>query len=195
MANEDGTVWVSFNGEIYNHTALRPGLEARGHRFASRTDTEVIVHLWEEEGIRCVEHLDGMFALAIFDARTGELFLARDRLGKKPLYYAQPPGGFVFGSEIKALLEHPAISPGARRGGLPPLPDLRLHAGAADDVRGRAQARARRADAGQARRHDGLRRLLVADGRAADGGARRDERGRAAASGCSSSCAARSPSA
>jgi asparagine synthase (glutamine-hydrolysing) len=111
MANEDGMVWVSFNGEIYNHTALRPGLEARGHRFASRTDSEVIVHLWEEEGIRCVEHLDGMFALAIFDARTGELFLARDRLGKKPLYYAQPPGGFVFGSEIKALLEHPAIHP------------------------------------------------------------------------------------
>ena len=110
MSNEDGTVWVSFNGEIYNHAALRPGLEARGHRFASRTDTEVIVHLWEEEGIRCVEQLDGMFALAIFDSRTGELFLARDRLGKKPLYYAQPPGGFVFGSEIKALLEHPAIS-------------------------------------------------------------------------------------
>ncbi len=111
MANEDGTVWVSFNGEIYNHTALRPGLEARGHRFASRTDSEVIVHLYEEEGIRCVEQLDGMFALAIFDTRTGELFLARDRLGKKPLYYAQPPGGFVFGSEIKALLEHPAVSP------------------------------------------------------------------------------------
>lgn len=111
MANEDGDVWVSFNGEIYNHAALRPELEARGHRFASRTDTEVIVHLWEEHGIHCVEHLDGMFALAIFDQRTGELFLARDRLGKKPLYYAQPPGGFVFGSEIKALLEHPAISP------------------------------------------------------------------------------------
>src|SRR3954467_6174037 len=111
MANEDGTVWVSFNGEIYNHAALRPGLEARGHRFMSRTDTEVIVHLWEEEGIRCVERLDGMFSLAIFDGRTGELFLARDRLGKKPLYYAQPPGGFLFGSEIKALLEHPAITP------------------------------------------------------------------------------------
>jgi asparagine synthase (glutamine-hydrolysing) len=111
MANEDGTVWVSFNGEIYNHEALRPELEARGHRFASRTDTEVIVHLWEEEGIRCVERLDGMFALAIFDTRTGELFLARDRLGKKPLYYAQRPGGFLFGSEIKALLEHPSVSP------------------------------------------------------------------------------------
>src|SRR3954469_15482865 len=111
MPNEDGTVWVSFNGEIYNHAALRPELEQRGHRFASRTDTEVIVHLWEEEGIRCVERLDGMFSLAIFDGRTGELFLARDRLGKKPLYYAQPPGGFVFGSEIKALLEHPAITP------------------------------------------------------------------------------------
>ena len=111
MGNEDGTVWVSFNGEIYNHQALRPALEQRGHRFASRTDTEVIVHLWEEEGIRCVERLDGMFSLAIFDGRTGELFLARDRLGKKPVYYAQPAGGFVFASEIKALLEHPAISP------------------------------------------------------------------------------------
>src|SRR5206468_12881023 len=86
-------------------------LEQRGHRFASRTDTEVIVHLWEEEGIRCVERLDGMFSLAIFDGRTGELFLARDRLGKKPVYYAQPAGGFVFASEIKALLEHPAITP------------------------------------------------------------------------------------
>jgi asparagine synthase (glutamine-hydrolysing) len=111
MSNEDGTVWVSFNGEIYNHAALRPELEQRGHRFGSRTDTEVIVHLWEEEGIRCVERLDGMFALAIFDGGTGELFLARDRLGKKPLYYAQSPGGFVFGSEIKALLQHPAITP------------------------------------------------------------------------------------
>jgi asparagine synthase (glutamine-hydrolysing) len=110
MSNEAGDVWVSFNGEIYNHAALRPQLEQRGHRFASRTDTEVIVHLWEDEGIRCVERLDGMFALAIFDGRTGELFLARDRLGKKPLYYAQPPGGFVFGSEIKALLEHPAVA-------------------------------------------------------------------------------------
>ena len=111
MANEAGDVWVTFNGEIYNHEALRPGLEQRGHEFRSRTDTEVIVHLWEEEGIRCVERLDGMFSLSIFDERTGELFLARDRLGKKPMYYAQPPGGFVFGSEIKALLAHPAISP------------------------------------------------------------------------------------
>src|SRR4051794_28886638 len=110
MANEDGTVWVSFNGEIYNHAALRPGLEERGHRFGSRTDTEVIIHLWEEEGIRCVERLDGMFSLAIFDGRTGELFLARDRLGKKPMYYAQPPGGFLFASEIKGLLEHPALT-------------------------------------------------------------------------------------
>ena len=111
MSNEDGNVWVSFNGEIYNHAALRPGLEQRGHRFRSRTDTEVIVHLWEEEGIRCVERLDGMFSLSIFDERTGELFLARDRLGKKPMYYAQPAGGFLFGSEIKALLAHPAVSP------------------------------------------------------------------------------------
>jgi asparagine synthase (glutamine-hydrolysing) len=111
MPNEDGTVWITFNGEIYNHLALREELEAKGHRYRSHCDTETIVHLYEEEGPRCVERLHGMFAIAIWDTRRRELFLARDRLGIKPLYYAQPPGGFVFGSEIKALLAHPAISP------------------------------------------------------------------------------------
>ena len=111
MPNEDGTVWITFNGEIYNHLALREELEAKGHRYRSNCDTETIVHLYEEEGARCVERLQGMFAIAIWDSRRRELFLARDRLGIKPLYYAQPPGGFVFGSEIKALLAHPAISP------------------------------------------------------------------------------------
>jgi asparagine synthase (glutamine-hydrolysing) len=110
MPNEDGTVWITFNGEIYNHRELRRELEAKGHVYRSQTDTETIVHLYEEEGPRCVERLDGMFAFAIWDARRRELFLARDRIGKKPLYYAQPPGGFVFGSEIKALLEHPGIT-------------------------------------------------------------------------------------
>src|SRR4051812_47876792 len=83
MPNEDGRVWVTFNGEIYNHEELRRDLERRGHRFRSHTDTEVIVHLYEEQGARCVESLDGMFALAVWDDADGELLLARDRLGKK----------------------------------------------------------------------------------------------------------------
>lgn len=111
MPNEDGSVWIAFNGEIYNHRALRAELEAKGHKYRSQTDTETIVHLYEEEGERCVERLHGMFAFAIWDSHRRALFLARDRLGVKPLYFAQPAGGFVFGSEIKALLEHPAITP------------------------------------------------------------------------------------
>ena len=111
MPNEDQTVWITFNGEIYNHRALRSELEAKGHRYRSNTDTETIIHLYEEEGPRCVERLQGMFAIAIWDERRQELFLARDRLGIKPLYYTQPHGGFAFASEIKALLAHPAVSP------------------------------------------------------------------------------------
>ena len=111
MTNEDGTVWITYNGEIYNHAALRTELEARGHVYRSHTDTETIIHLWEEEGPRCVERLQGMFAFAIWDERRQELFLARDRLGVKPLYYASRPGGLVFGSEIKSLLAHPAVVP------------------------------------------------------------------------------------
>jgi asparagine synthase (glutamine-hydrolysing) len=104
MANEDRTVWVVFNGEIYNHAALRPELERRGHTYASRSDTESIVHLYEEEGERCVEHLQGMFAFAVWDWPRGRLFLARDRLGIKPLYYACTQDEILFASEIKALL-------------------------------------------------------------------------------------------
>jgi asparagine synthase (glutamine-hydrolysing) len=110
MPNEDGTVWITYNGEVYNHRKLRPELEAKGHVYRSQTDTETILHLYEEEGPRCVERLQGMFAFAIWDERKRELFLARDRLGIKPLYYAHLPGGFAFGSEIKALLEHPAVT-------------------------------------------------------------------------------------
>jgi asparagine synthase (glutamine-hydrolysing) len=110
MSNEDGTVWLTFGGEIYNHREIRPELEAKGHVYRSQTDTETIIHLYEEEGPRCVERLHGMFHYAIWDTRSRELHLARDRLGKKPIYYAQPEGGFVFGSEIKALLAHPSLS-------------------------------------------------------------------------------------
>jgi asparagine synthase (glutamine-hydrolysing) len=104
MTNEDGSVWIVFNGEIYNHAALRPGLEARGHRYHSRSDTETILHLYEEEGERCVERLQGMFAFALWDRPRRRLLLARDRLGIKPLYYAITPRELIFASEIKALL-------------------------------------------------------------------------------------------
>jgi asparagine synthase (glutamine-hydrolysing) len=111
MPNEDGTVVLTYNGEVYNHAELRGELEAKGHVYRSHTDSETIVHLYEEEGPRCVERLHGMFAFAIWDARRRELFLARDRVGVKPLYYARLPGGFLFGSEIKALLAHPGLKP------------------------------------------------------------------------------------
>jgi asparagine synthase (glutamine-hydrolysing) len=109
MANEDGSVWIVFNGEIYNYRALRDELLAKGHVFKTESDTEVIVHLYEELGARCVERLRGMFAFAIWDARNGSLFLARDRVGIKPLYLHTGPEGLAFASEVKALLELPWI--------------------------------------------------------------------------------------
>lgn len=109
MSNEDGTVWVAHNGEIYNFQALRDRLERQGHRFRSRSDAEVIVHAYEEYGEDCVSHLDGMFAFAIWDVVQRRLLLARDRMGEKPLYYYAGPDAFVFGSELRALLEHPAV--------------------------------------------------------------------------------------
>jgi asparagine synthase (glutamine-hydrolysing) len=110
MSNEDNSIWLVFNGEVYNHAEYRPLLEARGHRFRSRCDAEVIVHLYEEYGPDCVDHLRGMFAFAIWDSRRRRLMLVRDRIGVKPLYYAAPGGYFLFASEIKALLAHPSLS-------------------------------------------------------------------------------------
>ncbi len=109
IANEDGTVWVVFNGEIYNHRELRAALEARGHRFRTRSDTEVIVHAYEEYGTDCPAHLGGMFAFAIWDSKKRRLFAARDRLGQKPFYYTRHGELFCFGSEGKALLEIPDV--------------------------------------------------------------------------------------
>jgi asparagine synthase (glutamine-hydrolysing) len=110
MSNEDGSVWITFNGEIYNYRELRDWLEGKGHKFKSRTDTEVIVHAYEELGTRCLERLNGMFAFAIWDKKHRRLFLGRDRLGEKPLYYSFHEGKFVFASEIKAILQNPAVT-------------------------------------------------------------------------------------
>ncbi len=111
MSNEEGNLWISFNGEIYNHLELRRPLEERGHRYRSATDTETILHLYEEEGEKTLDRLDGMFAIALYDDRRKELLLARDRIGIKPLYYALLPGRILFASEIKAILAHPAVTP------------------------------------------------------------------------------------
>ena len=107
MSSDDGAARIVFNGEIYNFRAVRAELQAGGHRFRTQSDTEVILRAWEADGERCVERLRGMFAFAIWDARRRRLFLARDRLGKKPLYYWRGGGALVFASEIKALLCHP----------------------------------------------------------------------------------------
>src|SRR5439155_5519908 len=111
MCNEDGSVWIVFNGEIYNHATLRPWFEARGHRYRTRIDTETILHLYEEEGARCVERLQGMFAFAVWDRVRRRLFLARDRLGIKPLYYASTERALLFASEIKAILTAGILRP------------------------------------------------------------------------------------
>ena len=106
MSNEDGSVWIVFNGEIYNHAELRKVLISKGHVYKTDCDTESIIHLYEEEGLKAFSKLNGMFALAIWDARKREFYLVRDRLGIKPLYYTLTKNGLIFGSEIKAILEH-----------------------------------------------------------------------------------------
>src|SRR5258708_4019374 len=117
MSNEDGSVWITYNGEIYNFADLRSELESKGHRFRSHTDTETVIHLYEEYGVDCLNRLNGMFAFAICDLRgsSPKLFLARDHFGVKPFYYCERGGKLAFASEVKALLEVPGIEPQINR--------------------------------------------------------------------------------
>ncbi|MBN1314441.1 MAG: asparagine synthase (glutamine-hydrolyzing) [Anaerolineales bacterium] len=109
MSNEDGSIWIVFNGEIYNYQELRREIASRGHQWSTNSDTEVVIHLYEDFGADCVEKLNGMFAFAIWDNSKKRLFLARDRMGQKPLHYIQINKSFIFGSEIQSILQDPAV--------------------------------------------------------------------------------------
>src|SRR6185436_2275408 len=109
MANEDDSVHVTFNGELYNWPEVMPQLAARGHRFRGRSDTEMLLHLWEERGTELVHDLRGMFAFALYDSKRRTLLLARDRAGKKPLYWHDDGRRIVFASELKSLLADPSV--------------------------------------------------------------------------------------
>ncbi len=133
MTNEDGSLHIVYNGEIYNHADYREELEAKGHVYQTHCDTETILHLYEEHGVDCVDYLRGMFAFAIWDQRQRQLFIARDRLGVKPLYYVQTSdGSLYFGSEIKTLLEAGAFKPQINYQGLPDY--LANHATSGEDT-------------------------------------------------------------
>jgi asparagine synthase (glutamine-hydrolysing) len=113
IGNEDGSLWIVFNGEIFNHPELRAELELAGHRFATHCDTETVLHAYEEYGPACLSKFNGQFAIAIWDTKTRSLFMARDRLGVRPLYYTVAGGALIFGSEIKAILAHPLVKAAA----------------------------------------------------------------------------------
>ncbi len=162
MANEDGSIRLIFNGEIYNHAEIRAELEALGgHTWRTdHSDTEMIVHAFEQWGIDCIHRFRGMFALAIWDARAQELWLVRDRIGIKPLYFSVHHGRIVFGSEIKALLAGSRAGAGGRRGVVLPLPLLPDDAGAADALPRDQQAARRDVDADHRGRRDPRAALL-----------------------------------
>src|SRR5207302_1907498 len=166
MCNEDGSLWVSFNGEIYNHAEIRRELEEiGGHRWKTdHSDTEVILHAFEQWGIECLQKFRGMFAIALWDAKKRELWLIRDRIGIKPLYYSVHHGRLVFASEIKALLADPD-QPRAIRNRVLPLSVVPDDAGAADPVRLRAEDSAGHLGARRRRRSDFRTALLGCVGR------------------------------
>jgi asparagine synthase (glutamine-hydrolysing) len=130
LSNEDDTIWIVFNGEIYNHAGIRARLETAGHRYKTRSDTETIVHAYEQWGDACVDHLRGMFAFALWDRPRRRLLLARDRLGVKPLYWAMAGNRLLFGSEIKAILESGLVRAEANEAALPELLGTRYLSGA-----------------------------------------------------------------
>ena len=109
IGSEDERFWIVYNGEIFNHRELRSELEKKGHRFKTHCDTEVFLHLFEQEGPGCLRRINGQFAVAIWDSAERELFIARDRLGIRPLFYHSRHGVFTFGSEVKALAVHPSV--------------------------------------------------------------------------------------
>ena len=111
ISNEDGTVWIVLNGEIFNYIELKRELTDQGHRFSTDTDTEVLLHLYEEYGEDCLKLINGQFAFAVWNSSKQELFLARDRVGIRPLYYFKTHDQFIFASEIKAIFQHPAAQP------------------------------------------------------------------------------------
>jgi len=129
LSNEDGSIWVIFNGEIYNHADIRKDLEAHGHVYRTRSDTETLVHAYEQWGDACVERLRGMFAFAIWDGPRRRLLLVRDRLGIKPLYWTRTPDALLFGSEIKALLASGLVEPRANESVLPEVLSTRYTSG------------------------------------------------------------------
>src|SRR5262245_20041906 len=128
-SNEDGSIWIIFNGEIYNHADIRRDLEARGHVYRSRSDTETIVHAYEEWGDECVHRFRGMFAFAIWAAPKRRLLLVRDRLGIKPVYWARAGATLLFGSEIKAILASDLIAPQTNQEVLPEVLSTRYTSG------------------------------------------------------------------
>ena len=130
MANEDGTVWIAYNGEIYNHLALRSELESQGHRYKTHSDTETIIHAYEQWGPQCVNRLRGMFAFVIWDSRRHRLFAARDRMGIKPFYYAVQGKTFLCASEIKGILASQLQEAKLKRASLPELMTFGYLAGA-----------------------------------------------------------------
>src|SRR3954463_7978829 len=129
LSNEDGSVWVAFNGEIYNHADVRAELERHGHVYRTKSDTETIVHAYEQWGEACVHRFRGMFAFAVWDAPKRRLLLVRDRLGIKPLYWARTPDALLFGSEIKAILASGLIEPRANEQVLPEVLSTRYTSG------------------------------------------------------------------
>jgi len=136
LSNEDGSVWVAFNGEIYNHADVRRQLEAFGHRYRTKSDTETIVHAYEQWGDDCVQHFRGMFAIALWDAPKRRLLLVRDRLGIKPLYWSRAGDTLLFGSEIKALLASDLIPREPNTAALPELLSTRYLSGTETMFRG-----------------------------------------------------------